>query len=203
MVFSLWFWSACSLFILSDTRKNSKKGLFLWHGKTLLAFQREGLRRRSRTALRTSTLSTSAHRVWEGEREFWQELWGDPCWPPTGGGELAESWVCVCRDSVSDPLPQVSGESLGVLSTPGSRQNFSMVSLGCLAAFISIYICTKGYSYPLGRQTELHKVQTSPLIKVTVKQSNLVWFFFSSPRMMGFILKQLGNFPFPQSSKET
>lgn len=30
---------------------------FLWHGKTLLAFQREGLKRRSRTPLRTSTLS--------------------------------------------------------------------------------------------------------------------------------------------------
>lgn len=26
-VFSLWFWSACCLFILSDMRKNSNKGL--------------------------------------------------------------------------------------------------------------------------------------------------------------------------------
>lgn len=46
----------------------------------------------------------------------------------------------------------------------------------------------KNIPIPPDRQTELHKVKTSPLIKVTVKQSNLA-FFPSSPRITGFFLK--------------
>lgn len=46
----------------------------------------------------------------------------------------------------------------------------------------------KRISYPLDRQTELHKVKTSPLIKVTVKQSNLLGFFLFSQNY-GFYLK--------------
>lgn len=99
--------------------------------------------------------------------------------------------------------PQVPGESLGVLSTPGTRQNFSIVSLCCLAASISISICTEGYSYPLNRQTELHKVKASPLIKVTVKQSSLFWGFCHFSRNYGFYLKTTWKLSLSQSSKGT
>lgn len=167
-----------ALFILSDTRKNSKKGLFLWHGKTLLAFQREGLKRRSRTALSTLSMLSS-----EPGKEM-----GDPgrsYGVIPGGEELAECWVCAGRGlSVRSSPPRLRG-IISSSQCHWSKTEFSMVSLCCLHLHLHLH---KRISYPLDRQTELHKVKSSPLIKVTVKESNLLGVFFSS-RIMGFILK--------------
>lgn len=88
---------------------------------------------------------------------------------------------------VSHPLPQLSGQSLGLLSATAATQNFSMVTLFCLAPspFTS---AQKDIPIPPDSQTELHKVKTSPLIKVTAKQSNLFGvFFFLFSRIMGFL----------------
>lgn len=60
---------------------------------------------------------------------------------------LAESLgFARAENSVSDNLPWLLGESLGVLSGIAARQTFFTVTLPCLESSTFIYICTKGYS---------------------------------------------------------
>lgn len=184
--------SACRLFILSDTRKNSKKGLFLWCRKTLLAFQREGSKAWSRTPLMTSTSSVLSSKFGQ-EREMILEattaLWGHPFCLPTGGRELAESvGFVLAENSVLDNLPWVLGESLGVLSATGARQKFFMVSLSCTCFFhLHLHLHKRAYS-PLTGIQNCTRLKPAHWLKWQLSKVICLG-FFSPPRIMGFILK--------------
>lgn len=155
-------------------RNNSKKGLF-FYGMGRLSWHSKGKDWRDLGLQWGPALCPPELPEFGKERGDLAGAVGDPCWIPTAGSGWV-CWLCAGRGLGVTSSPQLSGESLGALRATAARLNFSMVSLCCLSASMSIYMHKRTFPFPLTGRQNCTRLKPAHWLKWQL--SKVIWVFF-------------------------